>query len=356
MATEENTASAVLGTVKLGLHWPTIDPFLFVAHHLDRYPPGNADQGIDPAALAGRSLGSDFELRDGWRMYHGNPVPGFPRHPHRGFETITLASQGHVDHHDSLGATARFGSGDVQWMTAGRGIVHSEMFPLTHREQDNPTELLQIWLNLPAKNKMVEPYFTMLWAEQMPTYRWVAESGGVTEVVPVVGAIDGDSPPPPPPQSWAADPAHGMQIWRIRMGPDAAWSLPPGAAGHGRVLYFYAGEQMRVDGMQVPVGTGLQLSPTAQVRLENLGAAAELLLLSGQPIAEPVAQHGPFVMNTQEQLQQAFTDYQRTGFGGWPWDRDDPVHPADQARFAKHADGRIEEPSATSGLVDHEAG
>ena len=88
-------------------------------------------------------------------MCHGERVPGFPQHPHRGFETVTVARKGLIDHSDSLGAKARFGEGDVQWMPAGRGIVHSEMFPLLQRNAPNPTEFFQIWLNLPAKGKMV---------------------------------------------------------------------------------------------------------------------------------------------------------------------------------------------------------
>jgi redox-sensitive bicupin YhaK (pirin superfamily) len=120
--------------------WPTLDPFLFCVHHLDMYPEGDERMG-PKASLAGRNIGSDFAGIDGWRMYHGDVVPGFPRHPHRGFETITIARQGYIDHSDSLGATARFGHGDVQWMTAGRGIVHSEMFPLVKRDGDNPGEL-----------------------------------------------------------------------------------------------------------------------------------------------------------------------------------------------------------------------
>jgi hypothetical protein len=119
-------------------------------------------------SLAGRDIGQDFSRKDGWSMYHGDSVPGFPAHPHRGFETVTIVRKGLIDHSDSLGATARFGGGDVQWVTAGRGIVHSEMFPLLKTDEDNPLELFQIWLNLPKRSKMAEPHFTMLWNEQVP--------------------------------------------------------------------------------------------------------------------------------------------------------------------------------------------
>ena len=84
-------SSPIQATVPLGLHWPTLDPFLFCAHHVDEYPAGNANQGVNPDALLGRNVGSDFTLKDGWRMYHGRTVPGFPQHPHRGFETVTIA-------------------------------------------------------------------------------------------------------------------------------------------------------------------------------------------------------------------------------------------------------------------------
>ena len=155
-------------TVKqLGLPWETSDPFLFCMYHNDTYPKGNEQMG-PAASLAGRDIGQDFEGKDGWRMYHGSVVPGFPQHPHRGFETVTIMRHGYVDHSDSLGATARFGPGDVQWLTAGKGIVHSEMFPLLNREKPNPLELFQIWLNLPSSAKFVEPHFGMLWDHQIP--------------------------------------------------------------------------------------------------------------------------------------------------------------------------------------------
>jgi len=160
-------SSPVLSTRPLGFPWETADPFLFCVYHDDAYPRGNAQMG-PAASLSGRSIGQDFSRRDGWSMYHGQTVPGFPAHPHRGFETVTILRKGFIDHSDSLGATARFGAGDVQWLTAGRGIVHSEMFPLLDREQDNPLELFQIWLNLPGRSKMAEPHFTMLWNEQLP--------------------------------------------------------------------------------------------------------------------------------------------------------------------------------------------
>ena len=157
----------VLDTRPLGFQWETADPFLFCVHHDDAYPPGNERMG-PAASLAGRDLGQDFAGTDGWRMYHGEVIPGFPQHPHRGFETVTIVRRGYIDHSDSLGATARFGKGDVQWLTAGGGIVHSEMFPLLDQAKPNPLELFQIWLNLPSQDKLVAPHFVMLWNEDIP--------------------------------------------------------------------------------------------------------------------------------------------------------------------------------------------
>ena len=118
-------SSPILQKLPLGFPWVTADPFLFCVHHDDRYPAGNDQLAPDGALLAGRRLGQDFEGKDGWRMYHGEVVPGFPGHPHRGFETVTIVRKGTIDHSDSLGAAARFGSGDTQWLTAGAGVVHS---------------------------------------------------------------------------------------------------------------------------------------------------------------------------------------------------------------------------------------
>jgi redox-sensitive bicupin YhaK (pirin superfamily) len=161
----------VLTIRPLGFQWDTADPFLFCVHHEDDFPKGNDQMGPETDYLKGRHLGDDFIIKDGFRMYHGKTVPGFPGHPHRGFETITVVRKGLVDHADSMGAAGRYGNGDVQWMTAGKGVQHAEMFPLLKKDEPNPCELFQIWLNLPAKNKMVEPHFKMLWQEDIPIYK-----------------------------------------------------------------------------------------------------------------------------------------------------------------------------------------
>lgn len=339
-------SSAVRQIVALGAQWPTLDPFLFCAHHNDRYPRGNADLGPQ-ASLDGRTIGSDFTGRDGWSMYHGSDVPGFPQHPHRGFETVTLVQRGLIDHSDSLGATARFGAGDVQWLTAGRGIVHCEMFPLVNLQEPNHLELFQIWLNLPASDKMVEPYFTMLWADELPVVHHVDANGASTRVTVVAGQLGDTVACAPPPNSWAASDAAEVAIWQISLDSSAVFSLPRTInADTQRVLYFFEGTDLSIDGHAIPSGHGAVLATDRDLELAAGPTGAKCLVLQGRPIGEPVAQYGPFVMNTEAEIRQAFADYQRTQFGGWPWPKDDPTHPAAATRFAKHPDGRVETPRA----------
>jgi len=326
----------------LGIHWPTLDPFLFCAYHNDAYPAGNEFMG-PAASMAGRSIGQDFSGRDGWSMYHGDRIPGFPQHPHRGFETVTLARRGYIDHADSMGACARFGEGDLQWMTAGRGIVHSEMFPLRQREAGNHTELFQIWLNLPARDKMVESHFAMFWKDRIPSLTTADAAGRETTVVSYCGALaNGSAPPSPPPHSWAADQGNGVVIWTIKMAAGAIWTLPAGDPQCNRQLYFFDGDSLWMGGQQIAVGHGVTWAAGANVEIQNGPESAEILLLQGRPIGEPVAQHGPFVMNSRAELQQAFVDFQRTGFGGWQWPDHGPVHPRETGRFAKYPDGHLE--------------
>lgn len=334
-------SSSVLQVFPLGAPpWRTFDPFLFCVHHDDAYPAGNAAFG-PAASLSGRDIGQDFAGKDGWRMYHGRTVPGFPAHPHRGFETVTVVRRGLIDHSDSLGAKARYGQGDVQWLTAGKGIVHAEMFPLLDREGPNPAELFQLWLNLPAADKFADPHFSMFWADHVPNVRSTDAEGLVTEVTVVAGALFDVAPPAPPPRSWASRPDSDVAIWTLRLESGASFTLPPARAGSNRTLYLFDGP-LSVDGQSMPSAHGVRLRPEATPVLRAEAGAAQALLLQGRPIGEPVAAYGPFVMNTEAEIRQAYADYQRTRFGGWPWKSNDPVHGAEGARFAVHADGREE--------------
>lgn len=318
--------------------WPTIDPFLFCVHHLDAYPESNGAFGPDPQLLRGRRIGQDFGGVDGWNMYHGSTVPGFPQHPHRGFETVTVTRRGLVDHADSMGAAARYGSGDVQWMTAGSGIMHSEMFPLLDEADSNTLELFQIWLNLASANKMVEPHFAMFWADQVPHF--VEPGVDVAVVSGTLGDVTGRSAPP---ASWASDAASDVAIWTVKLSEGATWTLPPTAGDESsRMLYFFDGNRLDISGTTVDSYTAAVVTPNRSATVTAVDADAECLVLQGRPIGEPVVQYGPFVMNTKEEIQQAFADYQRTQFGKWSWPVPDPTHGPVPDRFARHADGRLE--------------
>lgn len=327
----------------LGFNWETSDPFLFCVHHQDAYPKGNAEMG-PAASLARRNIGQDFEPRDGWRMYHGHQVPGFPEHPHRGFETVTIVLNGLVDHFDSMGASGRYGHGDVQWMTAGSGLQHCEMFPLVHKDKPNPLELFQIWLNLPKSSKFVKPYYKMIWSKSIPVVQIQDDRGHPTHIRIITGTYQETHAPAPAPDSWAAAAQNQVAIWIITLSPDALFSLPATVEGINRSLYFFEGSSLNIADTHLNPYHAALVASDQSILIKNRSEQSRILLLQGKPIAEPVAQHGPFVMNTQAEIQQAFSDYRKTRFGGWPWDRSDPVYPADQGRIARYADGIEEAP------------
>jgi redox-sensitive bicupin YhaK (pirin superfamily) len=226
-------------------------------------------------------------------------------------------------------------------MTAGAGVQHSEMFPLLHSDSENTMELFQIWLNLPRKSKMVTPYFKMLWADDIPKLQFDSgESKGV-KIEIIAGNIGEVKAPVPPPDSWAFDPQNQVAIWNIIIPQGSSWELPVSAPDIHRSLFCYQGE-IDISRQKIPEYHAADLRPHMATRIGSSTGEARILLLQGRPIAEPVVQHGPFVMNTREEIAQAFNDFQRTRFGGWPWPRYDQVHDRDAGRFARHADGRVE--------------
>lgn len=331
----------------------------------DKYPAGDDSMGPPKEMLRGRHLGSDFGSPTGWSMYHGRKVPGFPKHPHRGFETVTLVRHGIVDHCDSTGASGRFGEGgDAQWMTAGRGISHSEMFPLLDRAGPNRLELFQIWLNLPRADKMTAPHFKMLWSEDIPTRLVPTEAGGLagsaTRVAVVAGRgfLDADaeaSVPTPPPKSYARDvDSSDVAIVTLTLGAGARYTLPPARRGAAtkRKLFFFKGAHLTVDGKVFASHVGIELRAELPVELiASEQGDVELLLLQGVPIGEPVVQHGPFVMTSRQEIMEAFSDYQKDEFGDWPHADDAPVHPRGTGRFARHGDGTLEERAWPAGVA-----
>ncbi|MGO9028172.1 MAG: pirin family protein [Acidimicrobiales bacterium] len=322
-----------------------------MVHHLDHYPPGNPEMG--PATTEGKRRDADPST-PGWGMYYGSVVPGFPQHPHRGFETVTFVRTGAVDHSDSLGATARYGAGDVQWLTAGSGIQHAEMFPLRDPSGPNTLDMFQIWLNLPAADKMVEPYITMFWREDLPSMVVKDDAGRSTQVIIVAGAFEDVAPLAAPPDSLASKSEAEVAIWQVLAEPSAQWTLPPTTQAETvRTLYLFEGS-VEIGGRTLDAPVGVVLRSDTPVAVSAGLDGAQALILQGRPIGEPVAMVGPFVMNSRAEIEEAYRDYHRTGFGGWAWPSSDPVHPRSTPRFAHHPDARTEYPEGEqSWNVEH---
>ena len=323
--------------------WPTIDPFLFCVHHNDTYP--SATKSFSPnASLTGRTLGNDFSNKDGWNMYHGETIPGFPKHPHRGFETLTIVEKGIIDHSDSLGARARYGDGDAQWLTAGDGINHSEMFPLFDQKNQNKIDFFQIWINLPSYNKRSQPNFEIFWNDDIPKIS-VMDDKGIEAVVELIcGKYNDNIAPQPPPNSWAQDEKNQMGVWIIRLKEEGEFKLPRSIAGVNRSIYISKDNKVILNNRNSFSNCMIELNPEKDCILSNESKDAKILLLQGKPINEPVYQYGPFVMNTRAEIKEAFDDYNNTGFGGWSWKNSDPIHGKYQGKFAKLINGKTSKP------------
>ncbi len=326
----------ILKKEPIDFQWPMENPFIFCAHHQDVYPKGNAAQGPD-VSLSGRYIGNDFVKKDGFRMYHGQRVAGFPVHPHRGFETVTIVLEGFVDHFDSKGAKGRYGEGDVQWLTTGSGCQHTEMFPATRQDDVNPLELFQVWLNLPSKDKFTEPDYKMLWSEDIPI---IKEDASTVRLIS--GRWKDRMSLKPASASWAANPDNAVRIAIVTIEANQRFVLPKTEKDAVRNVYLYENQGVKVDGEWVEGKVRLKLESEQDVTLETQKATVKFLLLEGKPIQEPIMAYGPFVMTTENEIRQAFEDYEKTRFGGWPWESDEPVNEVDSGRFALHMDGRFE--------------
>jgi len=269
---------------------------------------------------------------------HGTKVPGFPAHPHSGFETVTIVNKGMVDHSDSLGASGRFGDGDVQWLTSGKGVQHAEMFPLL-KEESNPLELFQIWLNLPKKSKKADPHYKMLWSEDIPRISVKDEQELVTNIHLIAGSYENKKALEPTPDSWAADPLNHLQIWNIKMEPNARFVIPSIDQNVTRTLYFHQGDSFSIAEEEIKEYQLIELDAKSNVVMTNGSQEAHFLFLQGRPINEPLIQYGPFVANSQAELQEIIREYQQTEFGGWPWASTDPVQDKALGRYSKMPDG-----------------
>lgn len=323
----------------IDFQWPVQNPFLFCVHHNDFYPKGNLNFGVDEKHFQGRNMGQDFDVKDGFRLYHGSEVPGFPVHPHRGFETITIVRKGYVDHADSMGAAGRYGQGDVQWMTAGRGVQHSEMFPLLHQDKENTLELFQIWLNLPKINKMVDPDFKMLWANEIPNIKEDKVSISL-----INGVYKNHNYYQAPKNSWAADKDNFVNIMLVDIEAGGNFHLKATDKEVNRTIYVFDAQDYEINNEKNSGKKAYFVMPDKDLIIST-NTKLQLLVLEAKAINEPVEQYGPFVMNTREEIVKTIKDYQKDQFGGWPWNRTDMIHGNKIERFAKYPNGKIVKPS-----------
>ena len=228
-------------------------------------------------------------------------LAGFPEHPHRGFETVTYMLDGRMRHKDNHGNEGLLVPGSVQWMTAGRGLVHSEM----PEQQEGRMRGFQLWVNLPASDKMVEPRYQEFAPERIPV---VTPADGVRVKV-IAGRVDGIDGPISQP---ATDPVY----LDVALEPGATWQVPL-PEGHNAFAYVFEGAAMigrGEDARELEAHELAVLGGGELLDMRAVGSAARLIVVAGRPLREPVARHGPFVMNTREQIMQAFVDFQEGRF------------------------------------------
>lgn len=228
---------------------------------------------------------------------------GVGQHPHRGFETVTIVYKGEVSHRDSTGQGGTIGPGDVQWMTAGSGILHEEFHSQAFTQLGGTLEMIQLWVNLPAQHKMTAPAYQAILAANIPT---VPLPNGEGLVRVIAGHFDNH-----------AGPAHvfsPMQVWDVAITGTNAVDLPAQEGWNTALVVMHGDVQINGQHAAHP-GELVVLDAKGQDVLIQSDAPAKLVFLSGEPLQEPVVGHGPFVMNTREEIQQAIHDFNNGHFG-----------------------------------------
>ena len=228
---------------------------------------------------------------------------GVDEHPHKGFETVTIVFDGEVEHRDSSGNSGKIGPGDVQWMTAGSGLVHEEKHSAEFARNGGKFHMIQLWVNLPAKDKEAAPGYQTLLKSDIPTVE-LPNAAGTLRVI--AGEFDGAKGP--------ARTFTPVNLWDIhlRAGGKTILAVPE---GHTTALLTLSGE-VTINGSEVASGSELAIFERngSEIAVEAIGDAA-IVLLSGEPINEPVVAYGPFVMNTKEEIEQAIRDFQAGKMG-----------------------------------------
>jgi redox-sensitive bicupin YhaK (pirin superfamily) len=232
-----------------------------------------------------------------------NKPRGVGEHPHRGFETVTIVYQGEVEHRDSTGAGGKIGPGDVQWMTAASGILHDEFHSRAFTERGGTLEMVQLWINLPARDKMAKPGYQTLLNADIPD---VALADGAGRVRVIAGEFNGHRGP--------ARTFTPMDVWdvRLKQGAQTRFDI---AAGRTLALVVLHGAVLVNGDAAVRPGQFAQLSRDGQGVQVDAQEDSTVLLLSGEPIDEPIVGHGPFVMNTRDEIAQAIADFNSGRFG-----------------------------------------
>ena len=322
----------------IDMHWDTEDPFLFASHHEDDYPKGNRQQAPPLSEIGGRNLGRDYEKRLGFRMYHGKVVPGFPMHAHWGYETLTLAEKGLVDHFDNMGICGRFGKGDAQWVCASSRYSHNEMYPLADQEGRNPNDITQIFINLPISMKNRENAVSTVWKDNIP----IVEGNGwrVQVLCGTFGDADVRSPSP---ESWA-DGSHGVRVLRIEMEPGSEMTLPAAAHGAGRNLYVISGDGMTVLSTDVQCSFRAKILDEGEIPLKNGPGHTVAWLLEGIPIGEKMAMFGPVCLETLKEVRAGLDEVRKNEYSEWPWTYVDQAQPLGTGRFIRYPDGTERKP------------
>lgn len=318
------------------------NPFVITMHHIDYYPKGNGNLGpIEKKNIVLNKYGGDFNFNDKWKMYYGKDVPGFPAHPHRGFETVTVVLRGFVDHTDGMGSSGRYGNGDVQWMTAGSGLQHAEMFPLVYTEKENTLELFQIWLSLDYMDRMVEPDYKMLWNEDIPIVEIKDENNKNTSIRLIAGNINDIKAPSPAKNSYASKEESKLSIQIIEMDPGAKYTIPYVSETLNRSLYFIKGDKLSIDS-EILLNNEYAFLSGDEINLENIGTEkTQILLLEAEPIDGPIIAYGNYVMNSMDEIKKAYEDFNETEFGGWPFKSREVYHSSGEKRFEKHPNGTV---------------
>jgi redox-sensitive bicupin YhaK (pirin superfamily) len=247
----------------------------------------------------GREL-SPFLLLDYAAPYEfppGNEKRGVGGHPHKGFETVTIAYQGEVEHRDSSGGGGKIGAGDVQWMTAGNGIVHEEFHSHNFTRKGGTFQMVQLWVNLRAKDKSAKAGYQTLLKAQIPNVELPQDAGTVRVIAGEYGGCKG-----------AAKTFTAINLWDVNLRAEKSAELPL-PDGHTTTFLVLSGE-VEVNGKKAGEGDLAIFERTGDGITVKANTDAKLLVMDGEPFDEPVVGHGPFVMNSRAEIQQAFEDYQ----------------------------------------------